>query len=101
MVLFLEKNTRVDRGEIVDDLLEDRVRRIGIIFETETDRELVLWVVLSKGRSDTVVESGLYSLDGSNNGDVRRILAKLRGQRRSRATLEVVKACVACQGEFG
>lgn len=59
MVILLEQNTRIDRGEIFDDLLEDGIRWVGIIFETETDRELVLWVVLSKGRSDAIVKSGL------------------------------------------
>src|SRR6478736_5753690 len=99
MVLLFEHNTRIDRGEILDDLLQDRVCCVGFIFDTETDRDLVVWVVLSKGRSDAVVKPGLYALYWSNNSNVRRILAKLRGQRRSRTALEMVEACVACQGE--
>ncbi|KAI6762773.1 hypothetical protein HG530_008753 [Fusarium avenaceum] len=93
VVLLLEHDTRIDRREIVDNLLEDRKRWIGIIFETQSDGDLVLGVILSKRRSDAIVKPGLNALDGSNYRNVRCILPKIGGHWQIRATVEVAKAC--------
>lgn len=42
-------------GKVADELLEDRVRWIVGVLDTETNRDFILGVALAKGGSDAFV----------------------------------------------
>lgn len=69
-ILFLDEDARVDIGEISDEFAERGVGGIIASRDTKTDGEFVVWVVLSEGCSEAVVEVWLEALYGPNGGDV-------------------------------
>lgn len=61
-----------------DELLEDWIRRVGLVFDAEADRELVGRVVLAKCRGDAFVQLRLQALDRPYYRDMRCLFPKLR-----------------------
>lgn len=72
-VLGLDQDLRIVGGEVLDELLQDGIGRVGGAFYTQADRDLLAAVVLAKGRGDAFVETGLEALDGADDCDGRGI----------------------------
>lgn len=74
-IVRLDEYPRVVLGEVVDELLEDRVRGVGGLGDAQVDGELVARVVLAEAGGYTLVELRLEALDRADDGDVRDAVA--------------------------
>lgn len=54
-IVCLYKNLRIKGREVVDDLLEDRVRGIALVVDTEAYRDFVYGIVLTERGGYAVV----------------------------------------------
>ena len=91
-VLDLDQNFGIVIGKVFNNFLQYRVGGIGLVFDAETDRELVDGVILLERCGDTFVKMGFEAFDGPNYGDMGGILSQVWRYRRRRTMGEIFKA---------
>lgn len=72
-ILLFHVNFRIEAGEVPEQTPEDWVRWIIACGNAEVNCQLLRWVVLLEGSSQTFVKVGLDAFYRPNNGNMRNV----------------------------